>query len=66
MNFRHDVALTMATSMAVVIACLLTWAACHWWYGRKLAAAAHRLHKSDKERHDEILASHLRQGASDD
>lgn len=50
MNFRHDVALTMATSIAVVIACLLTWAACHWWYGRKLAAAAHRLHKSDKER----------------
>jgi len=50
MNFRHDVALTMATSIAVVIACLLTWAACHWWYGRKLAAAAHRLHRSDKER----------------
>ena len=50
MNFRHDVALTMATSIAVVIACLLTWAACHWWYGRKLAAAVHRLYKSDKER----------------
>ena len=30
--------------------CLLTWAACHWWYGRKLAAAAHRLHKSDQGR----------------
>jgi biopolymer transport protein ExbB/TolQ len=50
MNFRHDVDLMMATSIAVIVACLLTWAACHWWYGRKLAAAAHRLHKSDKER----------------
>lgn len=50
MNFRHDVALTMATSIAVIVACLLTWAACHWWYGRKLQAAAHRQAKSDKER----------------
>ena len=50
MNFRHDVALTMATSIAVIVACLFTWAVCHWWYGRKLQAAAHRLHKSDKER----------------
>ncbi len=50
MNFRHDVALTMATSVAVIVACLLTWAVCHWWYGRRLRAAAHRLAKSDKER----------------
>ena len=50
MNFRHDVALTMATSVAVVITCLLTWGICHWWYGRKLAACAQRQHKSDKER----------------
>jgi uncharacterized protein HemX len=50
MNFRHDVALTMATSIAVVVTCLLTWAVCHWWYGRKLAACAHRQHRSDKER----------------
>ena len=50
MNFRHDVALTMATSIAVIVACLFTWAACHWWYGRKLQAAAQRQHKSDKER----------------
>ena len=27
-----------------------TWAGCRWWYGRKLEAAAHRLHKSDKGR----------------
>ena len=25
-------------------------AACRWWYGRKLEAAAHRLRKSDKNR----------------
>lgn len=25
-------------------------AACRWWYGRKLQAAAHRLHRSDKAR----------------
>lgn len=50
MNFRHDLALTMATSIAVVVGCILTWAACHWWYGRKLFAAANRLQKSDKGR----------------
>lgn len=27
-----------------------TWAGCRWWYGLKLQAAAHRLHKSDKVR----------------
>jgi hypothetical protein len=26
------------------------WAGCRWWYGRKLAAASHRLHKSEKGR----------------
>ncbi len=50
MIFRHDVALTMATSVAVIVTCLLTWAACHWWYGRKILAAAHRQQKSEKER----------------
>ena len=28
----------------------LTWGACRWWYGRKLKAAALRLHKSDQGR----------------
>jgi len=28
----------------------LTWLACRWWYGRKLKAAAGRLHKSDQGR----------------
>jgi uncharacterized membrane protein YcjF (UPF0283 family) len=50
MDIRHDVALTLATSVAVVVTCLLTWAACHWWYGRRLLAAAQRLQKSDKAR----------------
>jgi uncharacterized membrane protein YccC len=34
-------------SVAGGIACF---AACRWWYSRKLQAAAHRLHKSDKNR----------------
>ena len=50
MDIRHDVALTMAASIAVVVASLVTWAVCQWWYGRKLVAAAHRLQKSDKGR----------------
>jgi hypothetical protein len=32
------------------IASLATWVACRWWYGRKLALAAQRLHKSDQGR----------------
>jgi bisphosphoglycerate-dependent phosphoglycerate mutase len=50
MDIRHDVALTMATSIAVVVVAIVTWAACHWWYGKKLFAAMQRLHKSDKGR----------------
>ena len=30
--------------------CAATWAACRWWYGRKLEAAAQRLEKMDKAR----------------
>ena len=29
---------------------VVTWLACRWWYGRKLLAAARRLHKSDQGR----------------
>ena len=36
--------------IALVVASLATWAGCHWWYGKKLLAAAHRLHKSDQGR----------------
>jgi hypothetical protein len=32
------------------VASFATWAACRWWYGRKLAVAAQRLHKSDQGR----------------
>ena len=32
------------------LASLATWAACRWWYGRKLVVAAQRLHKSDQGR----------------
>ena len=50
MDIRHDVALTLATPIAAVVAALVTWAVCQWWYGRKLVAAAQRLQKSDKGR----------------
>ena len=50
MDLRHDVALTVATSIAVGVASIVTWMVCHWWYGRKLAASAQQLHKSDKAR----------------
>lgn len=37
-------------SVALIVASTATWAACRWWYGLKLLAAAHRLHKSEKGR----------------
>ena len=40
--------LTLFAASAVLSAA--TFAACHWWYGRKLAAAAERLEKSEKAR----------------
>ena len=36
--------------LGLLAASAATWAGCRWWYGRKLQAAAHRLHKSDKGR----------------
>lgn len=30
--------------------CAATFAACHWWYGRRLTASAERLEKSEKAR----------------
>jgi hypothetical protein len=35
---------------ALTVASLATWAACRWWYGRKLLVAANRLHKADQGR----------------
>ena len=40
--------LTLFVTSAVL--CAATFAACHWWYGRKLAASAERLEKSEKAR----------------
>jgi septal ring factor EnvC (AmiA/AmiB activator) len=39
-----------AIPLAFLVAALVTWAACRWWYGKKLMAAAYRLQKSDKSR----------------
>src|SRR5947208_16498429 len=36
--------------VACAVATALTWAACRWWYGKKLHAVAQRLHKSDQSR----------------
>lgn len=40
----------MAGSIGLLAASAGTWAVCRWWYGGKLLAAAHRLHKSDEGR----------------
>ena len=42
--------LAVAIPVAIVVASAVMWAACRWWYGRQLAAAAHRLQKSEKAR----------------
>ncbi len=39
-----------AIPLAFLIASVVTWAACRWWYGKKLLVAAQRLQKSDKGR----------------
>jgi len=39
-----------AIPLAFLVASVVTWAACRWWYGKQLAAAALRLQKSDKGR----------------
>jgi hypothetical protein len=44
------IALALALVLGLAIASAATWAACRWWYGRKLRAAAHRLYKSDQGR----------------
>jgi biopolymer transport protein ExbB/TolQ len=50
MDIRQGGVLAVAVPLALLVASVVTWAACRWWYGRKLAAAAHRLQKSDKSR----------------
>lgn len=41
---------TFVVVISLVVASLATWVGCRWWYGKKLLAAAHRLHKSDQSR----------------
>jgi uncharacterized protein YlxW (UPF0749 family) len=50
MDIRQGDALVAAIPLALLVAAVVTWAACRWWYGKKLVAAAHRLQKSDKGR----------------
>ena len=50
MDIRQAGVLAVAIPVALLVASAVTWAACRWWYGRKLAAAAHRLAKSEKGR----------------
>ncbi|HEV7577098.1 MAG TPA: hypothetical protein VGO85_13735 [Caldimonas sp.] len=50
MDIRQAGVLAVAIPIAFAVASVVTWAACRWWYGRKLAAAAYRLAKSEKGR----------------
>jgi hypothetical protein len=50
MDIRQAGVLAVAIPVAVVVASVVMWAACRWWYGRQLAAAAYRLQKSEKGR----------------
>ena len=50
MDIRQAGMLAVAIPIAIAVASVVMWAGCRWWYGRKLAAAAHRLHKSEKGR----------------
>jgi len=46
----HAGLIVAAWTIGLLAASAATLLACRWWYGRKLTAAAHRLHKSDKGR----------------
>jgi sRNA-binding protein len=37
-------------ALGATFAGILTWSACRWWYGRRLAAVAVRLQKAEKAR----------------
>ncbi len=50
MDIRQAGVLAVAIPLALLVASVATWAACRWWYGTKLVAAAHRLQKSEKGR----------------
>lgn len=46
MNVSH----WLVSVLGSAVVCVLTWASCQWWYGRKLAAMICRLEKIDKAR----------------
>jgi sRNA-binding protein len=50
MDIRQAGMLAVAIPIAITVASAVMWAGCRWWYGRQLAAAAHRLQKSEKAR----------------
>ncbi|MDQ2733429.1 MAG: hypothetical protein M3Y55_00230 [Pseudomonadota bacterium] len=50
MDMRQSPTIAIALMVGLAVASLATWAACRWWYGRKLLVAAQRLHKSDQGR----------------
>jgi len=50
MDMSPGIVMVVASLVGVVAGSFVAWAACRWWYGRKLAAAARRLHKSDQGR----------------
>jgi signal transduction histidine kinase len=50
MDIRQAGVLAVAIPVALLVASVVTWAACRWWYGRKLAAAGYRLQKVEKGR----------------
>ena len=50
MDMRQSPVFLIALVIGLLVASFATWAACRWWYGRKLLVAAQRLHKSDQGR----------------
>ena len=50
MDIRQAGVLAAAIPIAIAVASVVMWAGCRWWYRRQLAAASHRLHKSEKAR----------------
>jgi hypothetical protein len=50
MDIRQAGVLAVAIPIAIAVASFVMWAGCRWWYGKQLAAAAHRLAKSEKGR----------------
>ena len=50
MDIRQAGVLVVAIPVALLVASVVTWAVCRWWFGRQLLAAAGRLQKSEKGR----------------